>query len=292
MKNKLKILLFVSTLLVFSTAFSKTFLFEISNNTDKLYILGSIHVGNESMYPLNKHLISAFKNSDCLAVEVDATNPENSAKMRNLIRETGMITNNKTVKDIISPKLYGELQNEFEKLGLPESNFLYTKPWLTAISLLNMKVMQLGYKSEFGIDLFFINEAKKTEKPIKELESVEYQIKMLANLPKKLQCKLLESALDRTTNYDKLLKDTITYWKTGNTKAFEKMYFEEIYKADRYKDLVEIIFYKRNKHMAEKINNFLKQKEKCFVIIGAGHLLGKKGILNLLKLKGYKVKQL
>ncbi len=292
MKNKLKLLLFVSALFVFNTVFSKTFLFEVSKNTDKLYILGSIHVGNESMYPLNKNLMNAFNNSDFLVVEVNATNPENSAKMRNLIRETGMLKDNKTVKDIISPKLYGELQNEFEKLGLPESNFLYTKPWLTAISLLNMKVMQLGYKSEFGIDLYFINEAKKTEKPIKELESIEYQIKMLANLPNKLQCKLLESALDRTTNYDKLLKDTINYWKTGNTKSFEKMYFEEIYKADKYKDLVNIIFFKRNKEMATKIDEFLKQKEKCFIIIGAGHLIGKKGVLNLLKQKGYKVKQL
>jgi len=292
MKNQSKILVVIILFFIFSSAFSKSFLWEVSTNQSKLYLLGSIHVGNESMYPLKPNLAKTFSDSDAVVVEVDMTNPENLGKLQSLIVKNGLIKEGEALKDIISPDLFGKVQAEFEKLGLPSSNFTNQKPWLIAVSLLNMKVMQLGFKSEYGIDLYFLNEAKKSGKPIKELETVEYQIKTLAELSNKTQNALLDSALDRSGNYSKTLNRTIKYWISGNTKDFYNMYFNEIYSKTKYKELVNRLFYDRNKEMAEKITGYLQNKEKNFIIIGAGHLIGSNGVLDLLKKKGYKIKQL
>jgi len=52
------------------------------------------------------------------------------------------------------------------------------------------------------------------------------------------------------------------------------------------------LFYQRNLKMTDKIEGFLKKDKSHFVIIGAGHLIGKKGIIQLLKDRGHNPQQL
>lgn len=292
MKNQIKLIAIIGLFFIFSPAISKTFLWEVSSTNSKLYILGSIHVGNESMYPLNSNITDAFNNSNSIVVEVNMSKPEIAEKLQSLIIENAIIPEGKTIKDFITKEQFSKLQNEFEKLGLPETDFLQRRPWFVSISLLNMKMFQLGYKSDYGVDLYFLNQAKLSEKPIKELETVDSQVQLLASMSDDMQQSLLSSSLERTENYDKILENTIKYWVTGNTQGFLEMYFNDIYSSKKYKGIVQKIVYDRNIAMSNKIDEFLKNKEKCFVIIGAGHLLGEKGIISLLKKKGYKIKQM
>jgi len=53
----------------------------------------------------------------------------------------------------------------------------------------------------------------------------------------------------------------------------------------------EKLLYERNNTMATRIEGFLKAGGRYFVVVGAGHLVGKKGIIELLKKKGYPVEQ-
>jgi len=56
--------------------------------------------------------------------------------------------------------------------------------------------------------------------------------------------------------------------------------------------IYEKLIYERNRNMVSKIEEFLRTKETYFVVVGAGHLVGKKGIIEMLKGKRYPVEQL
>jgi uncharacterized protein len=56
--------------------------------------------------------------------------------------------------------------------------------------------------------------------------------------------------------------------------------------------LIEAVVYRRNAGMAAQIDGFLKTPKTWFVVVGSLHLVGKRGILQLLSDKGYKIEQL
>ena len=85
------------------------------------------------------------------------------------------------------------------------------------------------------------------------------------------------------------MKEIIDVWRTGDIKKIEKIIFKDAYEKLPYIDsLYDVLYYKRNTRMANKIINYLKDTGNYFIIIGAGHLLGNKSILKILEKKGYK----
>jgi len=62
--------------------------------------------------------------------------------------------------------------------------------------------------------------------------------------------------------------------------------------VSEYQPFIRKIFYNRNLRMASKIRKFLKSDQTWFVVVGAGHLLGDKGLISLLDRKSYTITQL
>ncbi|MGZ3534062.1 MAG: TraB/GumN family protein, partial [Thermodesulfobacteriota bacterium] len=88
------------------------------------------------------------------------------------------------------------------------------------------------------------------------------------------------------------LDKMIRAWTSGDTKAMEAFMTRSVSEDKRLSSIYEKLVYERNKEMAMKIKNFLKAKETYFIIVGAGHLVGNEGIIELLKRDGYRVEQL
>ena len=86
---------------------------------------------------------------------------------------------------------------------------------------------------------------------------------------------------------DKMIKA----WKEGDDKTLvEQMTQDEKTDPDAAK-MNDLLIYQRNGGMAGKIDELLKGKEKAFVVVGAAHLMGEKGVLKQLEAKGYKVER-
>jgi uncharacterized protein YbaP (TraB family) len=81
-------------------------------------------------------------------------------------------------------------------------------------------------------------------------------------------------------------------WKTGDVKNMESIATKPLAEDKNLSSLYEKLIYERNRNMVLRIEEFLKTKETYFVVVGAGHLVGKKGIIEMLKGKGYHVEQL
>jgi len=277
-------------LIVFSFALNaKTFMWKVENGKSAMYLLGSIHVAKPSLYPLNKKIEEAYKNSNNLVVEVDVKKNQLALQMKTM--QVGMYKN-KTLKDVLPADLYKEFSKRAAEVNLPMYAVNKMKPWLASLSLTIFQIKKLGYDPEAGIDLHFLSKAKKDKKNIIELETGEFQLDLLSGFGDKLSLLNIKLLLKDWDKSKKLLNNMFNEWKVGERKTLNELTYKYV---DKYPELK--IYYKkllsdRNINMVKKLDKMLKNdKNSYFIVVGSGHLIGKNGIIELLRKKGYKLTQ-
>ena len=260
----------------------KLFFWRVKSKVSTVYILGSIHVGTEDMFPLNEMIEMAYDASDTLVVELD---PEEIDKEK--IKGYLEYPEGESLQNNISRNTYIQLLNTFAQLGVSQNKISKMKPAAVVTSLVMLKLASLGYDPEFGIDKYYLDDARK-KKNILQLETPEQQLKLMDSLGEPY----IEYSLQDISRWDKEIKILITAWKTGNTKIVEN-FFERCANYPGGQKFLDTFIYQRNKIMAKQIEKYLKSEGRYFVVVGAAHLVGKNGIISLIKnTKKYQVVQM
>jgi uncharacterized protein YbaP (TraB family) len=268
----------------------KSFIWQITSGTSTLYLLGSIHVADADTFPLATVIEDAFAEADILAVEVDISEVDETASLA-LILEYGTYPSGETLEDNMPQELYESLADKFAGWGISIGFFKGYRPWVVE-NLLEVTTLQmLDYTSEYGIDLYFLEKAASRDMEIVELESEEFQIQLLADIPDDIMIKIIEMNLDEPVTIEDI-EEMFTYWETGDVAALEDLIFEGLDEEPQLLPYYQAMFTDRNHTMMDKIVGFLEDDETYFVVVGAGHLVGEEGLLNLLENAGYSVEQL
>lgn len=298
MKKTLRFLLAIYALLFVWSAFSaqdafcqprKSFLWKIQSETNTVYVLGSIHFSKREIYPLHQEIENAFDRSDFLVVEANV-NDIGKADVQRLV-VGALYPAEDTLKKHVSPETYERVKKEMGRFGIPLELIEKQKPWFLAMTLVALESIKLGLDPKLGIDVHFLSRAEGKKK-ILELESLDYQINILSGLSEKDQELFLLYTLKDLNIMEQELDKMIQAWTSGDTKAMESLMTKGVSEDKSLSSIYEKIIYERNRKMASKIRDFLKTKETYFIVVGAGHLVGSEGIIELLKRDGYRVEQL
>lgn len=273
-------------------ASSKVFAWEVTKGSKILYLVGSIHMANESLYPLDPALTNAFDKSDTLVVEADVTSAEASGGLMMIMIEKGMYPPEESLATKLSPETYQALQNYAVSRGINLAMFQQLKPWAISMTLSVTELMRYGFSPEHGIDYYFLTKAKESGKTIKELESTAAQIELLASWSDDEQDLFLASALEEMGRIKDMMDTTIEAWRNGDHDAIDKIAVAEIRNSTEYRFIYEKMISNRNVAMTEKIKGYFKTRGIYFVIAGAAHMVGEDGIVALLENAGYDVKQI
>jgi len=151
------------------------------------------------------------------------------------------------------------------------------------------ELQKLGIDPQNGLDLHFLSEAKG--KPIVELESAEAQIDLLDGFTDKQQEEFLKYTLKDMDGLAKNVNEIIDAWSAGDAKKIENYLLDPSKDSPEMQTLLVKLFDERNAKMAVKIEELLKTDKTYFIVVGAGHLVGKKGLLQLLG-KDHRVEQM
>ena len=267
----------------------KSFLWRVRSKTNTVYVLGSLHLSKKEIYPLNQKIENAFDQSDILVVEANV-NDIKKMDIQKLL-ESAFYPPPDTLENHVSPETYESVKKEINRLGLPLEFIRKQKPWFLSLTLVSLEVIKLGLDPNLGIDKYFLSKAEGKKK-ILELESLDYQIDLLSNFSDKDQELFLLWTLKDLTIMEQEVNKLTQAWTTGDTKGMETILTRGISEDKRLTSILEKLIYERNRRMVLKIEGFLKTKETYLVIIGAGHLVGNQGIIEILKGKGYLVEQL
>jgi hypothetical protein len=268
----------------------KSFLWKVQSITSTTFILGSVHLAKPDIYPLPRKIEESFSQSAILALEADPAKAQDTALLRQMLA-VATYANGDTLKEHLSGDIFELARAEIERLGLPMESFSRTKPWFLAMSIETLEFQRLDYDPANGIDVYFAGKAAG-KKQIIELESFDYQIGLLSGFSDREQELFLLYTLNDLATLQDDIEHLMASWKNGDAKTMEALATRTLNESPELRPIFEKLFYKRNREMTARVEQFLKGKKTVFVVVGAAHLVGKEGIIELLRGKGFTVEQM
>lgn len=266
------------------------FLWEVSSKQGgRVYILGSIHLAYPGLYPLNNEITAAFEGSEALVVEINIeTMPQ--ARIEQYILDHGLVDDGRPLPERLTP----ETRAALEKSGFYRPDLDSLKPWLAALAIQLEALQKNGFEARYGLDRHFIEKALSRRLDIIELETIDDQMGLLANMSDEEADLFLRSAILEMDDLPELMNGFLDTWRRGDAKGFAEIFFKEY---DRYPELLPLmdkLIFKRNERMAAKIHDLLLESRPrvLFVVVGAGHLVSDRSVLTELAARGHSVRQL
>jgi uncharacterized protein YbaP (TraB family) len=259
-------------------------LFEITGKglTKPSYIFGTFHVICESdMLPLDRlnELIAA---SGQTIMEIDMDDP---AELQALIGAGSQTSNGKSLSDYLSPAKYKKVDGVVrEYLGVSVDTMKTMKPSLIGIRILTSP-KATGCTKLSGYDLAILQASIRGQKPIVGLETVEFQSKALEAKPIAKQAEDLYKSASNPPKYINELKTMMEIYKQQDVDKISEFAAKQMKKD---KQVGEVLIDDRNRSWIPKIEAAIAGKP-AFIAVGAAHLGGKNGVLELLRKNGYTV---
>lgn len=267
----------------------KSFLWKVQSTGSTVYLLGSIHFMKEDAYPLNQTIEDAYKSSDKLAVEAN-TNELGNLNL-NTLADRVFYRNDDPIEKHVSPETYRLIKKESKTLSLPIEIIRMQKPWFLALSFQAMELVRLEYAPQHGVDYHFLARAQG-KKRILELESLDEQLSLLSGFSDREQEQFLLHTLKTLSSMDSQVESMVRAWSSGDAQAMESIMSDAALQDASIAPIFRKLFDQRNLKMISTIEGSLNSSGSYFVIVGAGHLVGTRGIVKMLKSKGYVVEQL
>ncbi len=242
-----------------------------------LTILGSVHVGDESMYPLPTQITDTLKKSDGLIIETDIR------KSEGVVYPTTTVT----TADVLSAEQKQLLTSISKSLGMPTQQLLSSPPWATSLSIQMQQLKNLGYGSAGGVDATLAYKATIQDVPVISLEPLQFQIDLIAG-QKDSGKEWLLTSLEEFDQTDRVVHCLIESWKAGDESKLED--FAEL--SEMPAELEKAFLTDRNVDWANKLsaNDWkLDTKGNYLLVVGTLHLIGEGNLLELLEKKGFTV---
>lgn len=264
----------------------KSFLWRVSEGHATVHLLGSIHYMKKDAYPLSQAVEDAFGASEVVVFETDIEALNEAAVS---LLAAGTLSGDLSLADTVSEELYAGVTRRLDDLGMNIAGFRKMKPWMVALSLTSFELMRGGYLGSDGIDSTFSTRAKADGKAREGLESTEFQVSLFAELSPKESTEFLEYTLDELDAVVPEVDEIVAAWRLGDTKRIEELLADGLKEHPR---LFERLVSERNHRWLPAIEMLLRGERDAMVIVGALHLVGEQGLIELLKAKGYEVEQL
>lgn len=264
----------------------------------ELYLMGTIHATPLAIKEYPDYILDIYENSDKLAIEYDITPimEDMSAQIKYLQNFT--YTDGTKITDHISEETYNKAKEYLQSIG-GYSNFLdlYNPSyWMTTFTSLGFaRLENLGGS---GTDVFFTEKAKADNKEVVNIETLETQVGATTYDSDELADFILNSYVDNIDNISGLAESYAALynsWAEGDGEVWEDDVDDDELPddlADEYDAYIKKAFDDRNKGMAEKAAEFIKEDSSYFFMVGAGHYTGENGVDNLLEKMGFTVEKI
>jgi len=246
------------------------------------YLFGTIHMICADDIQLSDSLRSAIRKADDVYLELDMDNMFELMSVMTKMKMRG----DTTLSDLLTASEYQKVKAFFKRKGgmLPFSMLETYKPMLAASTLMQGAI---DCDNAIAMEQLVMAEAKKHDKSIKGLETMAFQMSIFDSIPYSVQAKQLlnfiETSGDSTGN--KEFENMMNAYRSQELNKLEEITIKEDLGMERF---TEIMLYSRNRQWAEKLERIMVG-QSLVIAVGAGHLPGNKGVISLLRKKGYKV---
>ncbi len=261
---------------------NNTLLWKVSGKglTRPGFLFGTFHLLCKDEIHFSDQLKSAINYADEIYMELDMDDP-------NMLMSGMMYMNmkdNKKLEDLYTPAEYKKISTYFnDTLHMPLLMLQKAKPYFL-VALLYPKMMTCNTFS--GVEEELVKLAKEDKKEILGLETVAFQSSVFDSIPYEVQAKELLKSIDSIDTYKTEFDTLRLAYKNQQLTSMDTLFTKS--DISGYDDL---LLNNRNANWVKQLDTIMKNKS-VFVAVGAGHLAGGKGLINLLRKEGYNVEPL
>lgn len=267
---------------------ASTSVWKVSKGEDTIYLGGTIHILPISEFPLPDAFTEAYKKSDSIVLEADLPEPTDTAAqmamLKTLTYEAGQ-----TLSGTLSPSTYQALADYLKSLNVNVKELDTFRPGFIAVTITAIEAQRAGIAGQ-GVDAYFDQLAAKDNKPKEYLETMAFQLALLARQGEGYEDEFIETNIEQMSDFKTMINDLISAWREGDTQHIDRLIIQDLKKQSP--ESFEEFFVARNKNWIPKIEAMFGDQDTEFVLVGAGHLAGEESVIDLLKKKGYTISQL
>jgi uncharacterized protein len=265
-------------------ATGRTLLWEVSGNglSQPSYFFGTMHILCAKDANISPQVSQVLDRVEAIYFEVDL---DDMAQLFSSLKTMAMKDGTK-LSDLLTEEEYQKVEAYFkDKLPLPFSLLEAYKPLLLSSMIAEQ---QMPCESTNGMEMMIMGEAGKRKLEIKGLETMEYQAGLFDSIPYDVQAKELVKAIDSASVQSDGIAKLLQVYREQDLDGIEKLTIEE---EGGIQENIDLLLYKRNRNWVDQFAPIAGKGSVLFAV-GAGHLPGKQGVLELLRQRGYTVKPL
>jgi len=253
-----------------------------------VYLAGSIHLLPANDADLPAAFGRAYSDCALLVMELDLgkLDPQDLASW---MQQHGMLSGDTTLRAVLGEPRYARLAAAAASLGAPMMLLDKQAPWLIGVELAELEYGHLGYDPSQGVEEQLLRRAQADSKPTAGLETVDEELGGLGKLPRADQVKILDQTLSDLKDSEADMRVVLSAWRRGDAARLATLLSKEF---REYPALYRLLVTDRNQHWLPQIEQFLQQDRNTLVVVGALHLVGRGGLLELLRQDGYQPQQL
>jgi uncharacterized protein len=265
-----------------------------TKGTTTLYVLGTLHVGFANDYPaeqpFRKPILGALDASPTLALEIS---PDELLVSQDDVNRYGMCRSECLI-DYLPKPMWTQVEERMRNNPEALKELRHTRPWLASMLIETYDTLKAGFQSEYGTEAQLQNVYLRVRGKIVGLETLNEQISTFTRLTSAQQREMLAQDLAQTPAQNVAdVKELHRLWRIGNADALKAWDDAKTSKLAKSKPLAaqvdNRVVYERNRRFVQRMVALAAPDKPVFVAIGALHLGGPKGVLELLRKRGFVV---
>ena len=259
-------------------------LWVVKDADSTLYLFGSVHVLRPTTGWESPRVKAAFDSASDVWFEI--SNPDDQAAIVPLIQQYGVSPTYRNATTLTT----GELTlfaNAAHDLGLDAVKMDNFRPWFAGLMLSVTPLVKAGYDPKSGVEIVLKARAEAAGKPVHGFETVDKQVRILADMPEAVQLAFLRETLKDYDEATVKLDEMVADWARGDVPAIERLMVQEM-KTDS-PALYQALLVDRNTDWANQIQTLLQGSGTAFIAVGAAHLAGPDSVQAQLKARGVDV---
>ncbi len=269
------------------------FLWEVRKGKQVGYLFGTIHVGRPEFYPLPPSRLAQLQRADAIVLEADISD---SARAIAATQKYALYPQEAPgLETRLSPELRQRVEAVLSRNQLDVAPMMRMKPWMLGSVLALFEAAQAGYVPALSAEAYLMRLAKTGGKPILEFEGIEQQFELFEKAPWETQVAFLEEALKavETRSARREINRIVQAWETADRASLERLLVEmRTQSSIGSRFTVDTILLGRHPRMVRKIETLMADGKTYAFAVGALHLVGPQGLVEMLRARGYTLTEL
>ncbi len=269
------------------------FLFEVRKGSQASLLFGTIHVGRPDFYPLPPSRLSRLSQIDALVLEADITD---TARAASATRQHAMYGPG---EDGLDKRLPADTLKRAEAVlaghGIDPRPMMRLKPWMLGSVLALFEAARAGYVQGMAAESYLAGLAQAGNRPILEFEGIEQQFSLFETAPWSTQVAFLDEALMAVESKAarREIERIVRAWETADRAELERLLSEmQAQATPGARFTVDTIVFGRHPAMVRRIEALMADGRNYLFAVGSLHLVGPRGLVEMLRARGYAVTEL